>query len=259
MAEHGAYQGADEREGAETLGAELRRVGRRSGLLSADELHFCQIPTQRFGGYDQAAVDVLLGRAAQTIDSLTQTKKELASDPVPAGAAASVQLLEEAVSQMLVTTQRLIDEEKDLAHRAAAALVAEAQLETMQAERLRLAAQTELDAARKEAAGILAAARSERERLLATWTRDADKARAAAEEERQQIDASITRRREEWRSRLTEALARLDAAEHAGTSGNGGGRLDAPRASEFGPIDLAADLGERVGGVRRPAHPGASS
>ena len=257
MGENGADQSTSERERPQGTSVEGGQGGQRSELLSVDELLFRKIPTRRFGGYDRAAVDVLLDRAAKTIDSLARTKKKLASELE--ASRTKVPVVDEAVSQMLMRMQRMMDEEKDLAHRAAAELVAEAQAETKQAERLRLEAQSELEGARVEAEAILVAARAERERLLATWMQDADDARAAAEAERQRIDESIASRREEWTSRVKEALAQLDT-DLAAPSGNGGDDSDDPESYDLTPVDLAAELSERAGEAgARPAQPDASS
>ena len=200
---------------------------------------------------------MLLDRAAKTVDSLARTNKNLTSELE--ASRTSVPVVDEAVSQMLMKMQRLMDEERDLAHRAAAELVAEAQTKAEQAERLRLEAQSELDRARVQAEAILVAARADREHLLATWRQEADDARAAAEQERLRIDATIESRREEWASRVKEALARLDT-DPAAPAATGYDHSDGPGSYELTPIDLAAELSERAGGAGgRPAQPDASS
>jgi DivIVA protein len=260
MAGNGADLSASERRRLPGLGAPVDENGQRSELLSADELLFRKIPSRRVGGYDRDAVDALLGRAAQTIDSLAHTRKQLVSELEASRSATNVPLLNETVAQMLMKAQELMDEEKELAHRAAATLVAEAQAEADQAARLRLEAQSELEAARAEADAILVSARGERERLMVTFTRDADDARMAAEEERERIEAAIARRREEWTNKLQEALTRLDTADLRNAFSGNGNRAEEQGSSELRPVDLAAELSDRAGGASGPrtAHPDAS-
>jgi DivIVA domain-containing protein len=257
MTDEGVDQDVRERERPSGPSLEGGTSGQRSEALSADELFFRKLPTQRFGGYDCDAVDLLLDRAARTIDSLARERKKLAGEIEASRTSAPV--VDEAVSQMLMKMQRLMDEERDLAHRAAAELVAQAQAQAEEAERLRLEAQSELDRARVQAEAILVAARADREHLVATWRQEADDARAAAEQERQQIDATIAGRREEWASRVKEALARLDN-DLAVRSASDGDHPDGAESYELTPTDLAAELSERAGGAGgRSAQPDASS
>ena len=252
--------------------------GARRDLVAPSDLRKPTLPGRLFGGYRRAEVDDLLERAAATLAErdriIESTSRELEqsrhAEPTT----------EEVVMLMLQTASRVVEETKEDARHEAEELLAQARAEAEEIARLHAQAQAALDgaltraeatlsgaraeaedvlraargeaeeimaSARAEAVALTAAARGERDRLIANSTVDAENARKALEAERSKIDEAIVDMRDTWSEQLRDALARIDALDPG--AGPNPVAPEPPAATHWhvDPLDLAAELRDRVG------------
>jgi hypothetical protein len=246
-----------EREDAgTTAGAGGRSAA--SSSSSGRELRELAFPQQRLGGYARKPVDGALARAAQTIDHLfaqvndaeaeitrlraTQAQREHEMGPARGRSA------HEVVGEVLVTAhhaaEALLDgarrqarQEQDVMRREALGVLTAARKLLEDATGVRQDAQATLDAANAQAEALIEAGRREADRLVAAATELASRRNAQLELEYGRLETAISGLRSEWVGRAAEALVRLDDA--------GPGRSPPP-ASSSGARGVLAALNERL-------------
>lgn len=169
--------------------------------ITGDELRTREIPITR-RGYDCDVADVMLDRAADTIDKLSGVLSETGTAPVEASVAVEGPGLD-AVSQLLARGQALIDDAVSLsdveteriiagAREEASAVVADAERRASALEAVVAANRDELEAARAE----LQAANE----ALAGGETELREGRVALESDRETFTADCERRESELMS-----------------------------------------------------------
>jgi cell division septum initiation protein DivIVA len=191
--------------------------GGRHDLVTGTELRTLALPRQFFRGYRRGQVDDLLERAAASIDELTRAVRSTRTELEQSRTTESAP--EEVVAQMLATAARIVEATKDDAKREAAALVTRARDEAQQVSQLHDEAQAAVEAARTEAAAMLATVHAEVERATRADRAEADALTAAARTEagsilaaaRAEADALLAGARAEADALLAGASAESDA------------------------------------------------
>ena len=233
-------------------------------VTSPGDLRDFPLPQQRVGGYARDVVDDLLGRAAQTVESLLEevnASHEQIARLESAQAALEDRLQsaarrspEEIVGEVLLTAQQAAEAILEKANQDAAAvagaahrdittILADARATLERTSHLHQDAQAAVEQARVQADAILDSARAEREQLIAEAVSAADRRREELEASNLRLETAIKGLRNEWASRAAEALARLEgiglerpAVEDA--------RLEPGPSTQADGLEAASDAGE---------------